>query len=82
MIGGPSPCPAYRDLLVLLHPVQHHLDDLLAQSDALVAAVLRVGQVEERSAASHLDALVVLVALQGCDHQLWGGAGRGNDRWS
>lgn len=60
----------HRDLLVLLHPVEDHLDDLPAQPHALVAAVLSVGQVVERRAARHLDALVVLVALQGGDHEL------------
>lgn len=66
----------HGDLLVLLHPVQNHLDDVAAQADALVAAVLGVGQVEERRAARHLDALIVLMALQGGDHQLH--TGRGN----
>lgn len=61
---------SYCDLLVGLHAVQHHLDDLAPQLHALLHAVLGVGQVEQRSAARHLDVFVILVALEGCDHQL------------
>lgn len=62
---------AHRHLLVGFHAIQHHLDDLPAQLDALLGAVLGIGQVEERSTARDLDVLVVLVALEGCDDQLW-----------
>ena len=69
-LGGSLGWSTYGDLLVLLHAVQHHLDDLPPQTHALIVAVVRVGQVEERRAARHLDALVVLVALERGDHQL------------
>lgn len=71
---------AHRHLLVGLHSIQHHLDDLPAQLDALLRAVLRVGQVEEGGTASHLNVLVILVTLEGCDDQLCehrAGAGAG-----
>lgn len=61
---------AHRHLLVGLHAIEHHLDDLPAQLDALLRAVLGVGQVEEGRTARHLNVLVVLVALEGCDDQL------------
>lgn len=79
--AGHSRQGAHRHLLVGLHAIQHHLDDLPAQLDALLRAVLGVGQVEEGSAACHLNVLVVLVALEGCDDQLCGdraGAGAGS----
>lgn len=68
---------AHRHLLVGFHAIEHHLDDLAAQLDALLGAVLGVGQVEEGGAACHLNILVVLVALEGCDDQLHGRQGMG-----
>lgn len=61
---------SYCDFLVGLHAIQHHLDDLAPQLYTLLHAVLGVGQVEQRGAACHLDVFVILVALEGCDHQL------------
>lgn len=68
--AGHSRQGAHRHLLVGLHAIQHHLDDLPAQLDALLGAVLRVGQVEEGGTAGHLNVLVILVTLEGCDDQL------------
>lgn len=68
--AGHSRQGAHRHLLVGFHAIQHHLDDLPAQLHALLRAVLRIGQVEEGSTAGHLNVLVILVALEGCDDQL------------
>lgn len=62
---------AHRHLLVGFHAIQHHLDDLSPQPDALLGAVLGIGQVEEGGAAGDLDVLVVLMALEGRDDQLY-----------
>lgn len=67
----PQQAGAHRHLLVGLHAIQHHLDDLPPQFDALLRAVLRVGQVEEGSTASHLNVLVIFVTFEGCDDQLY-----------